>query len=259
MNELKQWLESNTPDYNAGVLLFAKHSKNRSLLHFFTRKGEKAMSKLRYELGKLAHTIPPVIRKAPPAASLRLKNTKQAKPSLPSLTQERLVIDPGGKIKPEELPKHLRILYYKNVEEYKLLRGAHAAMAVAKTKHERKKYRKQIEKLDDAIAAHWALIDQWLDAGGQLPAAEGQLPTADSQLPTAEGQLPTATATATALTPQEVNAYRTYISRGLAEPDKITAGKRETIQERITALLTGGQKFDDETVAKLTALEFSFE
>jgi hypothetical protein len=233
MEEIKKWLQSNTPDYNTGVLLFAKHSRNKSLLHYFTRKGDVAMLKLRYELGKLANS-----------KLVIFKQKKKTAPTSSRLSQsppavERTTIDPEGKINPSDLPEHLRILYDKNVEDYKLLRGAHAAMAVAKTKAERKKLRKEIAKLDDAIAKHWALIDEWV--------ASGKLPTADCPLPTVP------------LTPQEVNTYRTYISRGLAEPDNITAEKRATMQERITALLADGQKFDDETIAKITALGFTLE
>lgn len=236
MEEIKKWLQSNTPDYNAGVLLFAKHSRNKSLLHYFTRKGDVAMLKLRYELGKLVNGAPVVFK-----ALHKPKTTAESEnPPVDKPVVERTDIDPDGKINPADLPEHLHILYDKNVEDYKLLRGAHAAMAVAKTKSERKKFRKQIAKLDDAIADRWALIDEWVASG--KPAT-----TTDDQLP------------AGSLTPQEVNAFRTYISRGLAEPDNITAGKRATIQERVTALLADGQKFDDETIAKLTALGFTTE
>jgi hypothetical protein len=237
--DIKKWLEGNTPDYNVGVLLFSKHSRNRSLQHFFTRKGDSGstMLKLRYELGKIANGAPVAHKpKAVPHSPL----TAGRKAPLPTAPADcRLTIDPDGKINPNDLPEHLRTLYDKNVEDYKLLRGAHAAMAVAKTKNERKKLRKQIAKLDDAITAHWAIIDEWV-ASGKLPAESDKQPTG-------------------ALTPQDVNAYRTYISRGVADPDKLTAGKREIIQERIAALIAGGQKFDNETIAKLTALGFKIE
>ena len=238
MEEIKKWLQSNTPDYNAGVLLFAKHSRNRSLLHYFTRKGEVAMLKLRYELGKMAGSQHSAVgsRSRQPASATAERKLLTATATIPA---ERKL---PANINPADLPEHLRILYDKNVEDYKLLRGAHAAMAVAKTKNERKKLRKEIAKLDDAIEKHWALIDEWL-ATGKLSA-------------TANGLLPTATGS---LTPQEVNAYRTYISRGLAEPDKLTDEKRTTMQERISSLIADGQKFDDETIAKLVALGFEIE
>jgi hypothetical protein len=236
MEEIKQWLSSNTPDYNTGVLLFAKHSRNKSLLHYFTRKGDTAILKLRYELGKIAGTgeksFAPVVRR--PLSPLPTPSQ-----SSPIKSVERTVIDAEGKINPNDLPEYLRILYEKNVEDYKLLRGAHAAMAVAKTKAERKKLRKEIAKLDDAITKHWALIDEWIASG--------------------TGKKSFAPAATGSLTPQDVNAYRTYISRGLAEPDKLTDDKRATMQERITALLADGQKFDEETLPKLTALGFSLE
>jgi hypothetical protein len=251
VENIKKWLESDTPDYHSGVRLFAQHSKNRSLLHYLTRKGDKAMSKLRYELEKIAHIRTPAIgRRAPRIATVANKVKPATTAPVPVVTLPpspvlavRITIDPEGKINPKDLPEHLRILYEKNVEDYKLLRGAHADMKVAKTKNERKKYRKLIAKLDDAIAAHWALIDQWVATGTAPAPATG-----------------TATGTANSpLSPQEVNTFRTYLSRGLAEPDKITAGKRDTMQERLSALLADGQKFDDDTVVKLTELGFKME
>ena len=233
--DIKKWLESNTPDYNTGVLLFSKYSRNRSLLHFFTRKGDVAMFKLRYELGKLANGTPAVSTGRRLAAGSK-SPLPVAVRQLPAIPAERQL---PANVNPDDLPEHLRILYNKNVEDYKLLRGAHAAMAVAKTKNERKKLRREIAKLDDAIEKHWAIIDEWV-ATGKLPAASDKQPTES-------------------LTPQDVNAYRTYISRGIAEPDKLTEGKRLILQERITALIAGGQKFDEETIVKLSALGFKIE
>lgn len=228
--DIKKWLGSGTPDYNTGVLLFAKYSRNRSLLHYFSRKGNVAMLKLRYELGKLANGTPVAHKPLPVNRSPLTVN-----PSPLTVNPSPLAVNRS--IDPNDLPEHLRILYDKNVEDYKLLRGAHAAMAAAKTKNERKKFRKEIAKLDDAIAKHWAIIDEWV-ASGTLPAATDKLPTEQ-------------------LTPQDVNAYRTYISRGIADPEKLTDEKRVTMQERISALIAGGQKFDEETMAKLTALGFT--
>jgi hypothetical protein len=247
MEKIKKWLQSNTPDYNAGVLLFAQHSRNRSLLHYFTRKGEVAMFKLRYELGKIAGSQQSAVGSRQSAVGSRSRQSAVNAVKLPTANRQlpTATVPPErqlpANINPADLPEHLRILYDKNVEDYKLLRGAHAAMAVAKTKNERKKLRREIAKLDDAIEKHWALIDEWL--------ATGKLPTA-----TANCQLPTGS-----LTPQEVNTYRTYISRGLAEPDKLTDEKRATMQERILSLIADGQKFDDETITKLTALGFEIE
>jgi hypothetical protein len=230
--DVKKWLESKTPDYNTGVLLFSKHSKNRSLLHYFTRKGNVAMDKLRYELGKIAGSSVQLAarsRQLSAAPTQQLNNSTIQQPATAVRTLPTATV--------ADLPEHLRTLYNKNVEDYKILRGAHAAMAVAKTRAERKKFRKQIAKLDDAIAAHWKIIDDWVASGADVQAKN----------------------LSPLLSPQDINAYRTYISRGIAEPDKITEEKRATMQERITALLASGQKFDDTTVEKLIALGFTLE
>jgi hypothetical protein len=242
--DIKKWLESNTPDYNTGVLLFAKYSRNRSLLHFLTRKGnsDATMLKLRYELGKIANGAPVAHspnRSAPASSqSSPPSQSSQIKPVV-----ERVHIDIAGRINPDDLPEELQVLYKKNVKEHRLMSAAHAAMAAAKNRTDRRKFGRQVRELDDAIAARWATIDAWV-AGGQLPTATDKLPAATPD---------------DRLTAQEVNAYRTYISRGVADPDKLSDDKRAIMQERIAALLADGQKFDDETIAKLSALGFSLE
>jgi hypothetical protein len=97
------------------------------------------------------------------------------------------------------------------------------------------------EATHSSIIAQWAVIDEWVASGKLL-----------ADIVRAKNLSPL-------LTPQDVNAYRTYISRGIAEPDKLTEDKRATMQERIAALLADGQKFDEETMAKLTALGFKLE
>ncbi|MDR1984089.1 MAG: hypothetical protein LBQ28_04630 [Prevotellaceae bacterium] len=237
MNDIKKWLESETPDYYAGISLLSKYSKNKAILHYLNRK--VVMSKLRYELDKIASGSKSIVKKQTIVLDEKHPPKIDQQPKA-----ERAIIDIEGKIKYEDLPDNLKILYDKNTEKYKILRGAHAEMKAVKGKTKRQKLRKQIAELDDAIAKNWDIIDKWV--------AEGKASEDDNIDITLEGENAD-------LTPQQVNAIRTYISRSLAEPEKIDDKKREKIQERINAMLANQQNFDDETIAKLKELGFTTE
>jgi hypothetical protein len=59
MNEIQSWINDPNRDYAAGVVLFAKYSKNRALVRYFrTGTARFRMDKLVYELGKLVKTTP---------------------------------------------------------------------------------------------------------------------------------------------------------------------------------------------------------
>jgi len=240
MEDVKKWLDSKTPDYNAGVLLFSKHSRNASLLHYFQRKGGVAMSKLRYELEKIAG-----IDHFKVAAKVKKQRaTTTGTTTVQPAKEERVKINTDGSIKREDLPEELRALFDQNTEDYKVMRGAHAAMAASKNKDERKALRGQIDALDDAIAARWATIDHWV-ATGELPKDAGSDDAA-----AANGNL----------SPQQINAYRTYISRyTTTDVAKLNDVKRKELQKRIYLMLAAGQNFDEATITKLHELGFNTE
>lgn len=55
MNEIQQWISDSQHDYHIGVALYEKYGRNKSLANYFrTGKAQFRMSKLVYELGKLA-------------------------------------------------------------------------------------------------------------------------------------------------------------------------------------------------------------
>ncbi|MDR1554218.1 MAG: hypothetical protein LBS69_12290 [Prevotellaceae bacterium] len=237
MEDIKKWLESKTPDYTTGVLLFNKYSKNRAIAQWLVRVGEKrGMSKLVYELRR-------ILEKSPNRKFYIPKLRNEEKPTLAQnpaeFKQKPIIIDIEGRIKRENLPEQLRVLYDENVEKYKILRGAHASLEQEKHQRQRKKLRRQIAELDDKIAKNWEAIDHW--------AVTQELPGDENITPGGAGKL----------TPQQVNSYRTYISRTIANPDKIDDKKHATAQERITALISDGQAFDEITVEKLNALGFN--
>ena len=122
------------------------------------------------------------------------------------------------------------------------MRGAHSAMIEARSKIQRKKLRKQIAELDDEITTNWEKIDNWV-LNQKLPVDE------ENNTLGGDGKL----------TPQQVNTFRTYISRALAEPDNLDDAKRATVQKRITAMLNNSQSLYGETIKKLKSLGFNTE
>jgi hypothetical protein len=80
MNEIQSWINDPNRDYAAGVVLFAKYSKNRALVRYFrTGTARFRMSKLVYEIGKLAKTASSVTRPVETQnfASLQQRFSKQ--------------------------------------------------------------------------------------------------------------------------------------------------------------------------------------
>ncbi len=79
MNEIQQWLTDPARDYAAGVSLFARHSKNKVLVHYFQNGTARfRMAKLVYEMGKVAkmtnmekRSVEPHGRAAQPASQPR--------------------------------------------------------------------------------------------------------------------------------------------------------------------------------------------
>lgn len=78
MNEIQQWLTDPARDYAAGVSLFARHSKNKVLVHYFQNGTARfRMAKLVYEMGKVAkmtnmeRRVEPHGRAAQPASQPR--------------------------------------------------------------------------------------------------------------------------------------------------------------------------------------------
>ncbi|MDR0754184.1 MAG: hypothetical protein LBF04_02225 [Prevotellaceae bacterium] len=231
-DDIKKWIESDAPDYTTGVALFSKYNRNKAILQWLSRVGAKrGMSKLVYELQRINKTAIKYKHIAMPV--MTQKTT--------ALKHERIQIDVEGKIKREDLPVQLQKLYDENVEKYKIMRGAHATMIETKHKNQRKKLRTQITQFDDKISANWGKIDAW--AKTQI------LPDDNSNENIITDKL----------TPQQVNAFRTYISRYIAEPDKLDDKKHKKLQQRITAMINDNQSFDYETIEKLKSLGFNTE
>ena len=115
MNNIKNWLESKEPDYNVGLQLFIVHNRNRAIYNYLVRVGEmRGMSKLTYELQKLAKVAPQIAQK---------EETPVTEDYTEKIVQEneRLSVVFEGKIKREDLPEQLQTLAGLNISRYESL------------------------------------------------------------------------------------------------------------------------------------------
>lgn len=218
MKEIKDWLEKPEKDFNEGLSLFQKYSKNRSVFLYLLRKAD--MSKLEYELSKLA--------KYDNLKVIGLPKPFLAKRKFNLVADETHKILQARTIKREDLPEELQKVYDEITEDYKLQRVFHEKMKLAKTDEARTDLRKEVVELDDRIASHWKLIDE---------AVAGSKDSGVKDTP--------------AETHKVINSARVFISRAIKnyKPEN-----RDKILERVETLIRLKAPVKSDTRAKLIEL-----
>ncbi len=152
-NEIKTWLDSSNPDFEAGLKLFTKYSRNRALFLYLSRKQD--MRKLRYELEKLSKLKHIVAVGAPKPKS---STAKKSTPPPPDPDGHKVIAP--RRVNREDLPKELQEVYDAITDHYKLQRTAHEKMKLAKTDEQRAELRAKLVEIDDNIATGWNTIDE---------------------------------------------------------------------------------------------------
>jgi len=245
--EIQDWMNSGK-DFNEGYLLFVRFSHNRAMALQFARKGSSMQTKLEYELQKIVErnliidrpvlAIGPVVK-----AQANAENVTDTDVRIQNQDKKFKLV--GEKINPAELPEPLRILYDENSEKHKLMRAIHEKMKAAKKDGERAKLRKELITLDDRVSANWKVIELYLE-NGTLPEVKKE----KAQDPGTEMY-------------KQINAARSYVSRGLNGLDKKTGTKRdETIAEikkRFDFLVTNKAEVKKETLEALQKLGITNE
>lgn len=146
MEEIKNWLSSESPDFGQGLNLLEKYSRNRSIVAFIRRR--KEMQFLVYELTKLSKI--PALKVNP--------HWRSTTPISPAVEVKKVVID-DRKIKREDLAPAFQEVYDKNVADYKELRILHEKMKQANSDAGRAEFRERIVKINEAIKTRWHIID----------------------------------------------------------------------------------------------------
>lgn len=152
MDEVKNWLSEENPDFDQGFDLMKKYSKNMSLISYIGRK--RHMQMLSYYLSKIASfkSIKPTPVKNEPT----LEDNK-----------DRMIIIDNRRVNREDLPELMRELYDRNVDDYKALRALHEKLKVANSDVGRAEFRDLIIKLNNKIKKRWEIIDS-----GEFPSVD---------------------------------------------------------------------------------------
>lgn len=143
MEEIKNWLSEENPDFDQGFNLLKLYSRNQSLISYIGRKRHGEM--LRYELKKLASN------------KVMLPNP-HAKTSVVPAKPKTVVVD-ERKVNREELPEEMQKVYDLIVDDYKEMRILHEKMKMANSDVGRAEFREKIIKINQKIKKRWEIID----------------------------------------------------------------------------------------------------
>lgn len=224
MNEIKAYLEQQSPDFIQGFALFCKYSRNQSLMAYIGRK--KDMGMLIYNLQKLSEMGE--ITPNPNAAihEVRFNKAQPMPEASVNVEPEKVLIVDERRVKREDLPESLRSLYDQNVEDYKLMRSVHEKMKNANSDTGRKEFRDQLTVIETNIKERWAQIDQQLektDDGSDSGAGDKVV---------------------------NLNTARAYISKMLKK-DVLTDEQRSMVKQKVEEIQSAGAVLKEETLLKL--------
>lgn len=220
MNEIKAYLEQQSPDFIQGFALFCKYSRNQSLMSFIGRK--KDMEMLRYNLQKLSEMGD--IKPNPDAKIHEARFNKFLASADIKEEKDKVHIIDERRVKREDLPEELQVLYDLNVNDYKLMRALHEKMKNANSDAGRKEFRDKITVIESQIKARWAQIDDQLINGKK------------SDLNTPKSF--------------NVNTARAYISKMLNK-ETLTDEQRLMVKQKVEEIMSAGAALKDETLLKL--------
>ena len=221
--EIREYLNKPNPDFDAGFSLFCRYSRNQSMMSWIGRK--KDMERLLYELAKLEKQNLPVN----PQASVM--NTRYNTPGNVRLGVP--VTGPGPQIsfktfderrtRRADLSEEMQKVYDDITEEYKLRRGYHEKLKMAKTDADRASLRERLLISQHKIEQGWKQIDAWL--------LEQEKNKSKKSF--------------------NVSSYRAYITKMLKKADSLTPLQRDTVRTRAKALQDSGEVLGDKILSQL--------
>lgn len=220
MEEIRQWMKEENPDFDQGFTLFCKYSRQESLIRFISRKRD--MVALRYQLEKILKYNP----KPNPFAKKNFARYMVAQIPVQQKSEEpkevRLVVERELKVHLEELPEDLQRVYLEILENYKEQRIVHEKMKLANSDTGRGEFREKLIQLGDKIKAGWAILD-------------GKSNTIQKKVSSPAAQ---------------INSARAFITKALKK-ETLTKEQREGVKTRLEFILSSGEHLSKETLAKL--------
>ncbi len=249
MKKLQEWFQKK--DYETGLILLAKYSKNRNLLQNLHRKRYPA--KLEHELKKFIKVhhdvesigikiIQPKIDPVPKIPPEGIKKTVSVENSeiekLPDNGKGKLkILENDRKVIYDELPTELQRLWEQNRDAYKEIRSLHEKLKLMEkaSPDTRQPLTVRIAELDDMIRINWEAIDRWVPGQG------------------------TEVIKIKEVNHKRINANRKYISiniKKLSDPAN-AKGYGETlkkVQARVDELLAAGEEISEKKAEELRKL-----
>lgn len=218
--EINEYLKQANPDFDSGFRLFCRYSPNQALMSWIGRKRDQQV--LAYELRKLDESPFVFINRQAEAHEARFNRAPaQQLPQDPAP-------DPAPKIvfrtsderrtRRADLSPEMQKIYDETTAEYRVRRGYHEKMKVAKTDKDRAELRAGILGAQERIAAGWKQIDDYLLEKEKAAQADAF---------------------------NEKNC-RSYISKALAS-EKISDRVAKGVTARVQALLDHGCAISEET------------
>ena len=220
--EIREYLSKPNPDFETGFSLFCRYSRNQSLMSWIGRK--KDMARLLFELQKLEKLN---LQVNPQAAILA------ARYNTPVSAIGQRVTAPGPQItfktfderrtRRADLSPEMQKIYDQITEEYKLRRGYHEKLKMAKTDADRASFRERLLISQNKIEEGWKQIDAWL--------LEKEKANSDKGF--------------------NASTYRSYITKTLKKGDGMSALQRDTVRVRAKALIDAGEVLGDKILSLL--------
>lgn len=219
MEAITEWIEKGK-NYDAGIALLAKYSKNRVLLQNLSRK--QIPAKLEYELRKIGKIEMPVLHSPAPVVD-RL--------------EDDIKIGGTPTIDPSALPDHLKTLWNETAEKYRLARATHEQIKQITDLNQRMAHVELLENYRQEIRENWDVIDTWVK---------------EQNIGVPQGIVDNKRINAN-------RKYLSESKKSvLGLNGAIRAKKLEAMQRRINELLLAGEKFDPNNQKELQELGMKF-
>lgn len=242
LQTIKDWLQSEPKDFNAGLSLFAQHSRNRSVYLYLVRK--QNMDKLTYELRKICDHL-----ESQHGASVIASLNKIVAPVVPTIMhsgkKDDVHIENSSRIDPYTLPEAQLAIYDSVVDAHKEQRSYHEKMKLATSDDDRAALMGTIAKLDAFIADGWNQLEAFV--AGEGDSGEGNIDGSEgaSEIDNSDPLI----------VAKVVNAARKYISINLPKLAELEGDKHvekvAAIKQRYDALIAVNATVSEETIAAL--------
>lgn len=225
-----------------GAMLLLRMNGNRMLHQNILRR--KNWDKLEYELKKhLKYRIDGLTLQE----VQRMNVTVMPKAASTIKAEEAEATHKGKRADHDQLPADIQQLYDRNGELFPKIKATYNTLLQMESAEpcDRYEHLKVLAELDREYRANWNRYDSYVI------------------VPSVEGDAQQTAAAVSAVTAKEIAAARKYLSEGKKKLDTLTDEAKRTalidkMQQRVTLILSAGEKFDSDYQKELEALGLSF-